>query len=503
MATINGTSGADRLLGTQGNDRIHGFGRSDILDGQGGNDLLNGGDGRDVLLGGPNLDPYLAADRDRLDGGSGDDLLAGGVQRDVLTGGTGRDVFVFESVDGDWPSGVPALRPGYDLVTDFTRGQDKVDVAINQSWADYEWVRHVGFGAFDQNGNGVLDAGDDGAGLPAGARLQNVTVDGVTKLSTVIHYDGYGSEEGGLVLFGVTGVRASDFLYGHGGTDDTTDMLGVIRERMESGQGAHLTVGTIGKDTLTGSTSADTLLGWTGDDLLAGGLGDDFLAGGTGNDQLDGGAGNDTLRGDAGSDLILGGAGNDQLVGGAGYDHLFGQDGDDQLFGELRTDALVGGAGNDTLLFGERADGGAGNDLLVGGMRMEGGSGDDRLVIAADYNDDGDAILTGGSGRDLFGADAGIITDFQRGADKLIVGSEQGEYFYDEYYFSGAVTPTATFGDLDTNHDGRIDTHDQNVSITQVTVDGVGRSALTIAMHGESLALVGIKVLTAGDFQAT
>jgi hypothetical protein len=64
------------------------------------------------------------------------------------------------------------------------------------------------------------------------------------------------------------------------------------------------------------------------------------------------------------------------------------------------------------------------------------------------------------------------------------------------------VTPFATFGDPDTNHDGQINTQDQNVTMTQVTVGGVGRSALTIAMTGESLALVGVKILTASDFQA-
>jgi Ca2+-binding RTX toxin-like protein len=167
------TSGADRLPGTQGNDRISDLGNADDLDGQGGNDLSIGGDGRGVLLGGPNLDPYLANDRGRLDGGSGDDLLAGGVQRNVLTGRAGRDVFMWEGVDGDWAAGVPALRLGFDLVTDFIRGQDKVDVAVRNSWANYEWVRHAGFSGFDQNDNGVLDAGDsDGVPSP-GAMMRS------------------------------------------------------------------------------------------------------------------------------------------------------------------------------------------------------------------------------------------------------------------------------------------------------------------------------------------
>ena len=55
--------------------------------------------------------------RDVLTGTAGDDLFVGGLGADVLTGGAGRDSFVYRGID-----------EGADTVTDFTPGQDRVDL---------------------------------------------------------------------------------------------------------------------------------------------------------------------------------------------------------------------------------------------------------------------------------------------------------------------------------------------------------------------------------------
>ncbi|MBC1301418.1 calcium-binding protein, partial [Trichormus variabilis PNB] len=81
MDPISGTNGNDNLSGTSGDDIIQGFNGNDTLSGLGGND--------------------------RLEGGRGDD---------TLTGGAGNDVFNFEQLQDN------------DVVTDFVRGQDKIDV---------------------------------------------------------------------------------------------------------------------------------------------------------------------------------------------------------------------------------------------------------------------------------------------------------------------------------------------------------------------------------------
>ncbi|WP_462053537.1 type I secretion C-terminal target domain-containing protein, partial [Vibrio cholerae] len=53
-------------------------------------------------------------------GGSGNDILIGGLGNDILTGGSGEDLFKW--VDGD-------LDNSKDRITDFTIGQDKIDLS--------------------------------------------------------------------------------------------------------------------------------------------------------------------------------------------------------------------------------------------------------------------------------------------------------------------------------------------------------------------------------------
>ncbi|EOW9375146.1 Ig-like domain-containing protein, partial [Vibrio cholerae] len=102
----------DIAHGGGGKDRIYGQGGVDLIFGGSGNDHLYGGDGNDVLRGG--------SGDDYLDGGSGNDILIGGLGNDILTGGSGEDLFKW--VDGD-------LDGSRDRITDFTIGQDKIDLS--------------------------------------------------------------------------------------------------------------------------------------------------------------------------------------------------------------------------------------------------------------------------------------------------------------------------------------------------------------------------------------
>ena len=159
---LRGGPGADRLDGGSGDDWLEGSDGDDVLDGGDGNDLLTGDDfpffllfelerggadadgpvvydpcaGADAvgaIMGvgdyadGPSAgyDPYVSSltsvlaawGDDTLSGGAGDDLLAGGPGDDRLSGGPGADVFIFA------PAG------GYDVVTDFRAGEDKIDLS--------------------------------------------------------------------------------------------------------------------------------------------------------------------------------------------------------------------------------------------------------------------------------------------------------------------------------------------------------------------------------------
>ncbi|MBV7409291.1 right-handed parallel beta-helix repeat-containing protein [Maritimibacter sp. DP1N21-5] len=162
--------------------------------------------------------------------------------------------------------------------------------------------------------------------------------------------------------------------------------------------------GTRGDNKITGSSAADEIFGEDGDDEIAAGGGDDVLHGGDDRDKLFGGAGNDQLYGGDDRDRLEGGEGDDLLVGGDGRDHLIGDSGDD---------VLTGGSGEATL---------------------EGGDGGDFFVFAAS---DGDA--------------SAMIKDYDRTEGDRIV-------------LIGFGDELASFADVDTNGNGRLERGDVGVS---------------------------------------
>lgn len=87
--------------------------------------------------------------RQTLVGTAGDDMIAGNQASDTLTGGTGADTFVFTS-----------MRDGTDTITDFTPGEDKLNVA--------GVLKEIGFTGTDPFSAGVLRFVDS----PQGAVLQ-------------------------------------------------------------------------------------------------------------------------------------------------------------------------------------------------------------------------------------------------------------------------------------------------------------------------------------------
>jgi Ca2+-binding RTX toxin-like protein len=85
----------------RGNDKVVGSVGGDVVTGGRGNDKLDGGDGFDSVS-----------------GGDGRDVVNGGRGGDLLNGGAGRDKFVLNTkVTGSF---------GWDVIEDFTGGQDQV-----------------------------------------------------------------------------------------------------------------------------------------------------------------------------------------------------------------------------------------------------------------------------------------------------------------------------------------------------------------------------------------
>ena len=168
IENVIGSSYADTLTGNGGANSLFGGAGNDILIGGAGNDVLNGGAGTDwayyntavsavsaslattavQITGGAGSDSLIdienllgsqyndtltgnavanilngGAGNDMLNGGAGNDTLIGGAGKDALTGGVGADVFSFgattESTSGQ----------NHDVITDFVRGTDKIDLS--------------------------------------------------------------------------------------------------------------------------------------------------------------------------------------------------------------------------------------------------------------------------------------------------------------------------------------------------------------------------------------
>ncbi|MFM6266012.1 MAG: calcium-binding protein, partial [Dolichospermum sp.] len=79
-----------------------------------------GGAGNDTLTGGTG--------NDTLTGGAGNDSLIGGAGSDNLTGGAGNDIFRYTALTDSNAGTLTGENLTFDTITDFTKGQDKIDV---------------------------------------------------------------------------------------------------------------------------------------------------------------------------------------------------------------------------------------------------------------------------------------------------------------------------------------------------------------------------------------
>lgn len=146
--TLEGGAGDDLLDGGRDDDLVAGGEGDDTLIGDRGDDTLDGGEGDDVLDGGRNDDLMTGgAGDDTLIGDRGDDTLAGGDGDDVLTGGRDDDLFVFET------------GTGVDLITDFTPGEDLIQLN-GFSFADFGALMEVA----QDDGDDVVIVLDESAG---------------------------------------------------------------------------------------------------------------------------------------------------------------------------------------------------------------------------------------------------------------------------------------------------------------------------------------------------
>lgn len=268
-----GTPGRNEIDGGAGDDLLYGLAGADEMDGGAGNDGIYGGEDADDLDG--------DAGNDSLFGGTGNDLLNGGAGDDLLTGGEGADIFEFYR------------GSGRDVVTDFTNGQDRIEIDGFGRAA----VEALIAGARQVGGDVVLTLAPDRSITLQDFRLANLDL---------ADFRGIGAGPAPVVPSPPTPTPPP------------------------APQGRDID-GTSRADVLTGTTGNDDMDGRGGNDLMRGAAGNDDMDGGDGNDSLSGEDGRDDIDGNRGNDLLDGGAGDDILVGGRGNDKLTGGDGADRF----------------------------------------------------------------------------------------------------------------------------------------------------------------------------
>lgn len=315
-----GRGGNDTLKGNKGDDRLAGdgivdsevrqkaiewSGSNDLLDGGVGNDTLDGGNGDDILKGGAGDDYVFGGygGRDLVDGGTGNDRIIGGFRapgaagssdNDILIGGAGRDIFEARFWIQDrhadfYPT--RGLGPNQDIVLDFTRGEDRLDVVLYR-FDGVDTFRRGGFELFDSNGDGVLDARDrfvDVAPVTAnGKTARSIQLD-VGAALTAAGVVGAGEIDSGphiMTVHGLTSLDRSDFV-----PTRTYTFL--------SGSGS-----------LTGGSADEWLFGADTRQLLAGNGGNDLYWGKGGRDTFRVGQGHDEImdfvRGEDKLEILLG-----------------------------------------------------------------------------------------------------------------------------------------------------------------------------------------------------
>ncbi|MER9908579.1 type I secretion C-terminal target domain-containing protein, partial [Mesorhizobium sp. M0052] len=123
LVTETAGAGVDNIIGSNFGDSLTGNGSANVLAGLDGNDTLNGAGGNDLLIGG--------SGDDTLNGGDGNDILVGGAGKDTMTGGIGADTFVIGAGDSTpviGGAGNAGTISGYDIITDFVAGTDKLSL---------------------------------------------------------------------------------------------------------------------------------------------------------------------------------------------------------------------------------------------------------------------------------------------------------------------------------------------------------------------------------------
>ena len=191
--TLTGSTANNIIIGGAGADKMDGAAGIDTVSYAGSNAAVNvnlavttaqvgGHAAGDTIF---NIENIIGSSyNDTLKGSSIANIINGGSGNDTMTGGTGADVFKFSAItDSGKASGAR------DIITDFVRGTDKIDLA------DYA-------GTFTFKGTGALGGSVHGVNY---AQVSGNTIIGIDA-------DGNGTLDMQIQLTGLHALTSSDFL---------------------------------------------------------------------------------------------------------------------------------------------------------------------------------------------------------------------------------------------------------------------------------------------------
>ncbi|EGF93612.1 hemolysin-type calcium-binding repeat 2 copies family protein [Asticcacaulis biprosthecium C19] len=447
--SVSGTAGANRIETGAGNDWLDGLGGVDTLVGGTGDDtyVVNSasdvvveasGEGTDtvrssvtytlaginaevlVLLGSGNYSGTGNGLSNTLYGNTGNNRLDGGTGNDTLYGGTGNDTFVVNTTG--------------DTIVEFAgEGTDLAEASANYTLsADVENLTLMGTGNINGTGNalGNVITGNTGNNVLAGGTgddtfyVQNAgdsvveaNGEGTDTVNSSVTWSLAGSYVETLILTGAaningTGNGQANAIYGNTGVNSLIGGGG--HDVLDGGAGADVLTGNTGDDTYYVDNAGDNVVEANGEGTadiiyssvtysLGGRYIESLLLTGSANINGTGNSLNQTIVGNTGDNTLTGLGGADYLDGGAGgIDALIGGTGDDTYVnGTGDTITENASEGIDTVRSGITATLGANLEVLIlTGVANINGTGN--TLDNALYGNDGDNVLSGGTGNDSY-----------------------------------------------------------------------------------------------------
>lgn len=159
-------------------------------------------------LTGSSYGDFLSGDLkdNKLDGRGGSDFIIGGRGKDTLVGGTGSDTFAFQGADSGGGPIIDSTTTRPDVITDFVRGQDKIDLT------NFSNMKRSGASKSTYVSQFMWYGAMSSASLPMGYAGYRVTSTGVDLYANPYGQNGDTVAEVRISWLGLTALSATDIL---------------------------------------------------------------------------------------------------------------------------------------------------------------------------------------------------------------------------------------------------------------------------------------------------